>query len=239
MVAGLPRLVAFRAKFNGKYMHYISDKPHAGEYHQCIGCKKDLDRSDPLVKLEVEQSKSDDKSLVHLKCCYSNKYLRGDKMHGVVFMSATADNPNEDRDSEGCTLFKPEFLPHDPNKTVRLLFVQNNCHLMVFYNKEYSDEINGVVCAYAHDGVNNMHHFEAFAWESMDEILAKKDKEIADRDRELEACRKEIEEKVRGLLGQVADKERKLEEVEGELESLKAKVADFKDALNDIVNYEG
>ncbi|CAN0922292.1 hypothetical protein LINGRAHAP2_LOCUS33006 [Linum grandiflorum] len=242
-VAGLPRFVVFRAKFNGKYVHYLTDKTDVHEYYQCMGVKKDLDRCDPLVKIEVVQSKTD-KSLVHLKCCYSNKYLMGHKMHGVVFMSATADTPNEDQKSEACTLFKPMFLPNDP-KTVRMLFVQNNCHLMVFYNKEYGPVINGVVCAYVNDGLNNWHHFEVIPWATLDEILVKKDKDIADRDRELEVKEKEIKyrdeiiKKKEEEIKQVAAKERKSKEIEGELQSLKAKVADFKDALKDVLNYRG
>ncbi|CAN0843745.1 hypothetical protein LINGRAHAP2_LOCUS4022 [Linum grandiflorum] len=229
-------------------MHYLTDKTDMHEYYQCMGVKKDLDRLDPLVKIEVEQSKTD-KSLVHLKCCYSNKYLMGHKMYGVLFMSATADTPNEDQKSEACTLFKPMFVPNDP-KTVRMLFVQNNCHLMVFYNKEYAPVINGVVCAYVNDGLNNWHHFEVIAWDpTMEQILVKKDKEIADRDRELEVKEKEIkyrdaiikkkEEDIQKKVEEVAAKEKKLREIEGELQSLKAKVADFKDALNDVLNYQG
>ncbi|CAK7345632.1 unnamed protein product [Dovyalis caffra] len=60
---------------------------------------------DPCVKYEVEQAKTGNGSLVHLRCCYNNKYLRTQSSTDIWIVAA-ADKPEEDRSIWSCTLFE-------------------------------------------------------------------------------------------------------------------------------------
>ncbi|CAN0916995.1 hypothetical protein LINGRAHAP2_LOCUS30037 [Linum grandiflorum] len=175
-VAGLPKYVVLKAKSSGKYLHYLWNDEF-GQYYKDIGAKRDVDPVSPFVKLEVVPSTADP-TLVHLRCSYNNKFIQLIRKvkDGVRWLSATADSPDEDRTKETSTLFQPIFPAGEPN-TVGFLHVQTNCHVRIFFNKDYGDDINNVACAYSNDG-NSMHRFEFAPWVPYEDVIKAKDEEI-------------------------------------------------------------
>lgn len=75
---------------------------------------------------KVETAESGDGRLVHIRCCYNNKYLaRWSPDHWWIV--AEADEPQENRSKWSCTLFEPLFVDdEDDAKTVRFRHVQLN-----------------------------------------------------------------------------------------------------------------
>ncbi|CAN1818621.1 hypothetical protein LINPERHAP1_LOCUS28443 [Linum perenne] len=77
----------------------------------------------PFSKFEMVKSKAHP-TMVHIRCCYSNRYLRrqSDTEWWIV---AAANEPEEDQTLWSTTLFQPEFLSDAPLVgLVRLLHVQ-------------------------------------------------------------------------------------------------------------------
>ncbi|CAL1377186.1 unnamed protein product [Linum trigynum] len=173
-VAGLPKYVVLKSKSVGKYLHYLWNDEF-GEYYKDLGCKRDVDPVNPFVQFEVVPSAAD-ATLIHLRCSYNSKFLTVDTKHGVRWISATADAPEEDRTKDTSTLFQPIFPAGEPN-TVGLLHVQSQRHVRPFSNADYPDKINQVACAYSVDG-DNFHRFEFVAWESYEDKMKAKDEEI-------------------------------------------------------------
>ncbi|KAI8023915.1 hypothetical protein LOK49_LG03G00187 [Camellia lanceoleosa] len=124
----LPRFVALKSIHNNKYMRYVEE---AGGAHGCFRFSEKV-VSSPYAKLEVEMAKTSNngKQLVHIKCCFNNKYLvRWTPNHWWIV--AQADEPEEDQSKWSCTLFEVLFLdgPIHPsiendNKKIRLRHVQ-------------------------------------------------------------------------------------------------------------------
>ncbi|CAL8119841.1 unnamed protein product [Prunus armeniaca] len=66
----LPRFVVVTSNTNGKYLRYIDDDVPAG-YLKFSG----QEAGSQYAKFEVERAKSSgNEGLVHIKCCYNNKY---------------------------------------------------------------------------------------------------------------------------------------------------------------------
>ncbi|CAN0843693.1 hypothetical protein LINGRAHAP2_LOCUS3995 [Linum grandiflorum] len=194
-VAGLPKYVVLKSKPSGKYLHYLWNDEF-GEYYKDMGAKRDVDPVNPFVKLEVVPSTADP-TFVHLRCSYNNKFIQLISKYGVTWLSATADSPDEDRTKETSTLFQPIFPAGEPN-TVGFLHVQTNRHVRIFFNKDYSDSINNVACAYTNDG-SGMHRFEFAAWVPYEDVIKAKDEEIQKlkaqaTDAIVEELRKDIKE---------------------------------------------
>ncbi|CAI0394929.1 unnamed protein product [Linum tenue] len=143
-------------------MHYLWNDEF-GAYYKGMGCKRPMDPVSPFVKLEVVPSATDPAHLVHLRCGYSDKFLRLVEMDGVRFVFATADSPAEDADGEESTLFDVVF-PADEPGAVGLLHVRTQRHVRTFFNEGYSDEINGVACAYSTDDVGSMERYTFAPW---------------------------------------------------------------------------
>ncbi|CAN0885673.1 hypothetical protein LINGRAHAP2_LOCUS15185 [Linum grandiflorum] len=113
----LPRFVALYAKTAKKYVKYQSDGGHG--YKQILTAKSEQ-LSSSLAKFEIFESKSDP-SMVHIRCCYNNKYLRIDS-NGGRLVTASMDHPDENQSVWYSTLFQPELLT---DGTVRLLHVNS------------------------------------------------------------------------------------------------------------------
>ncbi|XP_050233122.1 uncharacterized protein LOC126681619 [Mercurialis annua] len=130
MAPVLPRFVVLKAK-NDKYLRCVTKQ----------GRSKNLIKGDvedilnPVSKFKIERATSN-RDLVHIRCCYTNKYLRRGKQPSSP-VSATADAVDEDKSKWSCTLFHP--LPVD-DKTCRFQHVQSGFNL---YQWISADEYNG------------------------------------------------------------------------------------------------
>lgn len=114
-VEGLPPYVAFKGD-NGKYLGL-----HLGDGNGGFLKFGYDDLSSPYVKHEVVRDPTD-KSYVHIKCSYNNKFWRRETS-STWWIFAGEDSINTDQSSWSCTLFAPELL--DSNN-VSLRSVQLN-----------------------------------------------------------------------------------------------------------------
>jgi len=113
----LPRFVVLKSKYNNKYLRYINEDVEVHGFLQFSG----EEVVSPYTKLEVEMAKSGG-GLVHIRCCYNNKYfVRWQMDHWIA---AGADEPEEDQSKWSCTLFEPIFVDGD----VRFRHVQLGCY---------------------------------------------------------------------------------------------------------------
>jgi hypothetical protein len=60
----------------------------------------------PRVKFEAETSKTGGTGLVHIRCCYNNKYWVVREMNRIPWVVASANKPEEDQTKPECTLFR-------------------------------------------------------------------------------------------------------------------------------------
>ncbi|KAL7170604.1 hypothetical protein ACSBR2_035476 [Camellia fascicularis] len=114
----LPRFVALKAIHSNKYLRYIHE---AGQVV-----------SSPYAKLEMEMAKTSNnvKRLMHIKCCFNNKYLVRES-EDKWWIVAEADELEEDQSKWSCTLFEVLFLDgaihpsmENVNKKIRFCHVQ-------------------------------------------------------------------------------------------------------------------
>lgn len=123
----LPRFVVLKSNYNKKYLGYVP-KDEFKDIHQGVvptrNCFLRFYKDDvvsPYTKFQVKRAKSGN-GLVHLRCCYNNKYwVRWSKNHWWIV--AAAHEPEEDQSKWSCTLFKPIYVDRHA-KTVRFLHVQ-------------------------------------------------------------------------------------------------------------------
>ncbi|KAI8023914.1 hypothetical protein LOK49_LG03G00180 [Camellia lanceoleosa] len=102
----LPRFVAIKSNYNGKYLRYIHEDGLEHEFVQFSG----EEFVSPYTKYEVVMAKTNGGRgpFVHLRCCYNNKYLvKWSSMHRWIV--AGADEPEEDQKQWSCTLFEPLY----------------------------------------------------------------------------------------------------------------------------------
>ncbi|KAB2625473.1 hypothetical protein D8674_017133 [Pyrus ussuriensis x Pyrus communis] len=122
MAPELPRYVVLQSRYNAKYLSYVREDVQIHGFLKFSG--QEVVR--PYAKLQVEMAKSSgaSKGLVHIRCCYNNKYwVRWSQTHHWIV--AGADEPQEDESKWSCTLFEPVYVDeHDPAQGVRLRHVQ-------------------------------------------------------------------------------------------------------------------
>ncbi|CAN1192972.1 hypothetical protein LINPERHAP2_LOCUS41801 [Linum perenne] len=186
MVAGLPKYVVFRSKTVGKYIHYLWNDEF-GEYYKDMGCKQEMDPVSPFVKMEVVPSTLDPNKFIHLRCSYNNKYLKLVSKHGMLWVSATGDEPVENVSESSSTLFEPVFLKDEGPNTLALLHEAKK-HVCVFHNIGYDPDINGLVLVY-HDSATRQNHLEFLPWVSYDEVVKGHEDELSKlKDLTVSAC---------------------------------------------------
>ncbi|CAL5398569.1 unnamed protein product [Camellia sinensis] len=102
----LPRFVVLKSIYNDKYLRYIHED---GPIHGFLQFSE-KEVSSPYAKFEVEMAKtSNAKGLVHIRCCFNNKYLvRWTPNHWWIV--AEADEPEEDQSKWPCTLFETLYV---------------------------------------------------------------------------------------------------------------------------------
>ncbi|KAM7486399.1 hypothetical protein LguiA_002408 [Lonicera macranthoides] len=116
----LPRDLGFKyfvlkSNYNQKYLEYVKEDV---EVHGLNKFSRENPVS-PYGKYEIEKAKTGDR-LVHIKCCYNNKYfVRWSPSH--YWIAAAANKPEEDESKWSCTLF--EMLPIDA-KMIRFHHIQ-------------------------------------------------------------------------------------------------------------------
>ncbi|CAL8119853.1 unnamed protein product [Prunus armeniaca] len=108
----LPRFVVVTSNTNGKYLRYIDEDIKnyvpAG-YLKFSG----QEAGSQYAKFEVEMAKSSgNEGLVHIKCCYNNKYWVRRRLDSYL-IAAVADEPEEDKSKLLCTLFEPVYINDD------------------------------------------------------------------------------------------------------------------------------
>ncbi|XP_021894265.1 uncharacterized protein LOC110811944 [Carica papaya] len=112
----LPKFIVLKSKYNNQYLRYVQEDSQVHSFLQFSG----ENVVSPFTKLEVVPAKTE--GLVHLKCCYNNRYLvRWSPNHW--WLVGAADEPDEDQSKWSCTLFKPSSV--DNNQQIfRFLHVQ-------------------------------------------------------------------------------------------------------------------
>ncbi|XP_028105070.1 uncharacterized protein LOC114304096, partial [Camellia sinensis] len=124
----LPRFVVLKATFNDKYLCYTSED---GPEHGLLRFSGN-EASSPYAKFEVEMAKtsSNGKQLVHIRCCFNNKYFVF-RTPDDWWIAAGADEPEEDQSKWSCTLFEVLYVDgaihptiENAGQTIRLCHVQ-------------------------------------------------------------------------------------------------------------------
>ncbi|CAL1377253.1 unnamed protein product [Linum trigynum] len=225
LVAGLPRFVVLRSRSENRYLHYLWNDQWGPEYYGFMGTKRDLDPVSPFVKLEVVPSTTNPSSFIHLRCSYNNKFFRIVQRYGLWFVSATADNPNEDTSRVGeCTLFERVFASNQVN-TVWFRYVANQCRVFWFNNTNYP-HVYRLAMVYTQD--ERFTNFYEFApWESFDDKMRAKHYQIQTRDMEIQRLTAHVaarDEELRNLRRQLADKDEVILNLKGRVAALKAYV---------------
>ncbi|KAM7489292.1 hypothetical protein LguiB_026776 [Lonicera macranthoides] len=112
----LPKYFVLKSNYNKKYLEFVKED---GEVHGLNKFYGENPAVSPYAKYEIVTAKTGG-GLVHIKCCYNNKYLvRWSPNH--YWIASTAAKPEEDKCKWSCTLF--EFLPID-GKTIRFRHIQ-------------------------------------------------------------------------------------------------------------------
>lgn len=125
----LPIFFGLKSNFNNKYVEYVKE---AGENHdRHLRCSGE-NLLTPFTKYQIEMAKIGN-GLVHIKCCYNNKYLvRTTQYSQWIF--AGAHEPVEDRSRWTCTLFEPYL---EDGKTIRFRHVQSLRYVRVQSTGDY------------------------------------------------------------------------------------------------------
>ncbi|CAN0885811.1 hypothetical protein LINGRAHAP2_LOCUS15206 [Linum grandiflorum] len=200
-MTGLPKYVVLRSKSVGKYVHYLWNDEEFGDYYKCLGCKEEMDPTSPFVKLEVVNAPSDPPNFVHLRCSYSNKYLKLLAVNGgLLAVSATADEPDFEEDAASSTLFILQFPQPD---TVELQHLETQFFVSIFADDDakLADD-NGVVCAQYRER-EDAELFEFAPWVSFEETVKAYEAEIEKVKVETAAVLDEYEDTAKGEDGEI------------------------------------
>ncbi|KAM1807805.1 hypothetical protein ACFX15_029874 [Malus domestica] len=116
MAPDLPRYVVLQSRYNAEYLSYVKEDEQIHGFLKFSG----EEVVSTYAKFHVEMAKSSGatKGLVHIRCCYNNKYwVRRLQTHNWIV--AGADEPLEDESKWSCTLFEPVYVDeHDPAQGV-------------------------------------------------------------------------------------------------------------------------
>ncbi|PQQ00696.1 uncharacterized protein Pyn_40090 [Prunus yedoensis var. nudiflora] len=119
MVDTLPRYMVLKSRYNAKYLSYVKEDVQIHGFLKFSG----EEVVSLYAKFHVEMAKGG-KGLVHIRCCYNNKYwVRWSDHH--YWIVAGANEPEEDQSKWSCTLFEPVYVDDkDPAQGVRFRHVQ-------------------------------------------------------------------------------------------------------------------
>ncbi|XP_021817692.1 uncharacterized protein LOC110759862 [Prunus avium] len=178
----LPRFVVVTSNINGKYLRYIdedikNDVP--------AGCLKfsGQEAGSQYAKFEVEMAKSSgNEGLVHIKCCYNNKYWAR-RSPSRLLIAAVANEPVEEKYNPLCTLFKPVYINDDvlvgDDKStnhilvLRFLHTQRGEYLTIYRGNENPVLRGGLYTLDANPDPKLFDVFTVTDWESLFTMLPK------------------------------------------------------------------
>ncbi|CAN1184654.1 hypothetical protein LINPERHAP2_LOCUS37105 [Linum perenne] len=200
--AGLPKYVVLKSKLNGKYMHYLWNEEEFAEHYKQMGSSETLTSPTHLL---------------------SSRWL---------WVSATADSPDEEQIYDTSTLFQPVFGFDEP-RTVALKHVQTQLYLTIFKNSgpKYPDRIQGVAVIYEQGTGSRL---EFTCWESYEEKMNAKDDEIQSRDKQIAKLEDEMAAKNKEILmlkGVVAAKEGETSKLKEEVDAKDKEIAELKERM--------
>ncbi|KAJ4839495.1 hypothetical protein Tsubulata_027899 [Turnera subulata] len=120
-----------KAVYNNKYLSIVHEE---GDTTKRRFLKFDGDEVvSPYTKFEVERAKCGLGGLVHLRCCYNNKYLQvnhtGTTIHDRYLLCAMGEEPEEDQSKWTCTLLKPVCADQGDASRVRFWHVQRKAYV--------------------------------------------------------------------------------------------------------------
>ncbi|KAI3881276.1 hypothetical protein MKX03_005123 [Papaver bracteatum] len=122
MVMQLPRFFALESVDVSKYLRHVNEGDENQPDIKCTG----EDVVTPYTKFEAEMASKVDKNnkgLVHIRCCYNNKYLvKASESSDLIVPRAKM--PEEDDTNKSCTLFEPIFNKHGTTLQVRFKHAQ-------------------------------------------------------------------------------------------------------------------
>ncbi|XP_021817691.1 uncharacterized protein LOC110759861 [Prunus avium] len=182
----LPRFVVVTSNTNGKYLRYI-DEDIKNEVPAGYLKFSGQEAGSQYAKFEVEMAKSSgNEGLVHIKCCYNNKYWAR-RSPSSYLIAAVADEPVEDKSKYSCTLFEPvyindDFLVGDDKSTnhilvLRFRYPEREEYLTIYQGNQpgqYEPALRGGL--YVGDKDPNPKLFDVFTvtdWESLFMMLPK------------------------------------------------------------------
>ncbi|CAI0474183.1 unnamed protein product [Linum tenue] len=177
-----------------------------GEFYKFSGTKKDVDPVSPFAKVEIVPSPGTYGAYIYLRSAYNNKYLIPVKLHGINFLSFSADSPNDDMSLVGVsTRFEP-FTPSDMPNTIWFRYAANQTPIYITTNSQDDPALDQLACLYSQDRAYRT-YFEYAAWESYEDKMKANEQEIQSRDVEIQTLKGQVAadegDKVK-LKGQVA-----------------------------------
>lgn len=143
MLPPLVGCVAFQSKENdNKYLRYVHESEE--EAHKLLHMSGE-DALNPFTRFCVEPSREHD-GLVHVRCCYNNKYWVAREVDGKWWVHGDANEPVEDPSNPCCTLFKPILTADDEDSLAcSLIHVQLGKETLMFTGTkaEEADHVKG------------------------------------------------------------------------------------------------
>ncbi|CAL1400023.1 unnamed protein product [Linum trigynum] len=222
----LPQYVALRSKTDGKYLHYMWNEEEFGEFYKFSGTKKDVDPVSPFAKVEIVPSPGTYGAYIYLRSAYNNKYLIPVKLHGINFLSFSADSPNDDMSLVGVsTRFEP-FTPSDMPNTIWFRYAANQTPIYITTNED-DPALDQLACLYSQDRAYRT-YFEYAAWESYEDKMKANEQEILSLGKDNEKLKEQVasgDEEVEELKGQVAAKDGEIQSRDKEIQELTDQVA--------------
>ncbi|XP_027361280.1 uncharacterized protein LOC113869245 [Abrus precatorius] len=116
----LPRFIALQG--TSKYLCFVRKDEELGGFLQHAGDEN----VSPCTKFETECARTDE-NLVHIKCCYNNKYLVRSSQK-ECWIVGEAHEPEEDKSKWSCTLFRP-FVTDADESSFKFIHVQYGGYL--------------------------------------------------------------------------------------------------------------
>ncbi|KAL8128137.1 uncharacterized protein LOC141720122 [Apium graveolens] len=120
-VVALPSVIALRSQYDNTLLRYVKEE---GEVKGFVKFHGEEIGSEEDAKFEVHKSENGN-GLVHIRSCYSNKYLVLNQNNNWTV--AEAEYSEEDQSKRSCTLLRPTSVDGDPRR-IRLtnVHVENN-----------------------------------------------------------------------------------------------------------------
>nr|AML47770.1 putative agglutinin [Triticum aestivum]AOZ21512.1 putative agglutinin protein [Triticum aestivum] len=138
-LSALPRCVALRSKHGNSYLRSVHDKSQGGNFVE-LSADNDGGVMNPRCRFYLEASKEHD-GLVHVRCCYNNKYWAPQQrlLHGSArWTIGTANELEEDLSKPSCTLFKHIPVSGEDGSTCRFLHSQLGKYACVLSSSDMS-----------------------------------------------------------------------------------------------------